>query len=119
HCPLKASADKLRPETMKCFSLPFALLAATLFAGCASAPDAAPASSGTPVSEEFSVIPPGSRGETPCARCHMEVYGGHVCGKTVPCRFCGREIGAGHRHQLEWICVPCNRSYSASHVCLD
>jgi hypothetical protein len=104
---------------MKGFTVPLALLAATLLAGCGSSPDAAPAPAAAPAAGELSVIPPGSRGETVCARCHMEVYADHVCGRTVPCRFCGREIGAGHRHMLDWICVPCHRTYASSHVCLD
>jgi hypothetical protein len=49
---------------------------------------------------------------------HSAVYGGHVCGKTTPCGCAARgrsappaQPGLGLR--------ACNRTYTATHICID
>ena len=93
-----------------------AAVSAALLAGC-GASEEAPA----PPSENSAPIASASfeMDEGTCAKCHSEVYDGHVCGRTRPCRMCAREAGPGHRHTLVWNCAPCNRTYVATHVCTD
>jgi len=92
-------------------------LAVAFLAGCGTAPDESPAEPAAD-SAPATAAPVEVSGNT-CPQCHAEVYDGHLCGKTVPCRMCGREAGAHHRHSLVWTCVPCQRTYTATHICND
>ena len=103
---------------MKLFAFVSALAAAVL-AGCSSGPEEAPAKTEEGAQAAPVAPAPVEVAEGTCPKCHSIVYDGHLCGKTRPCRMCLREAGAGHRHSLVWGCGPCNRTYTATHVCND
>lgn len=103
---------------MKHLALCAAILSAFL-AGCATSEEPAPASS-DPATEARPIAAASVEVDSGrCGGCNAQVYDGHQCGKTVPCRLCAREAGPQHRHSLVWNCVPCRRSYTATHVCND
>src|SRR5688572_16019635 len=93
----------------------FLTLSAAVLAGCESAPDPAPAESTEPAQEIAAASFEMDDGT--CDRCNVAVYSNHVCGRTVPCAMCKAEAGPQHRHSLVWGCAPCERTYTATHVC--
>jgi hypothetical protein len=102
---------------MKHIAFCAAVLSAGL-AGCSTAEtEPAPAASNSAPEAQPVASKPVEEGR--CARCNARIYDGHQCGKTVPCRLCEREAGPQHRHALVWNCVPCRRTYRATHVCND
>jgi hypothetical protein len=103
---------------MKHFAL-LSAFAAAFLTGCSTAPEDAPAPEQPPADSAPVAASSASFDVGKCGRCHAAVFEGHLCGKTVPCRMCGREAGAQHRHSLVWTCLPCHRTYVASHVCND